>query len=60
MVIIVRLDLDQYDLNKITEFVNTGVLTAQEATESRTYKSLSEYEQLMTFRSWLKSYRKAG
>ena len=60
MVIIVRLDLDQYTLDQIRAFVIDGVLTPQEATESRAYLSLSEYDQLMTFRSWIKNYRKAG
>lgn len=59
MVVIVRLDLNQYHISQLEAFVMDGVITAQEATESKAYKAMSEYDQLMWFRKWNKLYKAA-
>lgn len=50
MVIIVRIDLDRYDLSQIEAFVRDGIITLPEARESRAVQSLGDLEGLMWVR----------
>lgn len=52
MVIIVRIDLDKYDLGKLRDLVRDRVVTIPEAREAKSFKALDEYAQLMTVRAW--------
>lgn len=54
MVVICRIDLDKFDLDRLTAFVREGIVTIAEASESRAFKALTEYEQLMRVRMWQK------
>lgn len=50
MIVIVRLDLDRYDVDVIERLVADGVITVGEAVQSKAAESMSEYEQLMWIR----------
>lgn len=52
MVIIVRLDLDRYELNKLTDLIRDGVVQIHEACESKSFKALDDLRQLMQVRAW--------
>lgn len=52
MVIVVRIDLDRYDLGKLQDLIRDRVVTIPEAREARAFKALSDYAQLMTIRHW--------
>lgn len=58
MVIVVRLDLDRYDLKALSALIRDQVITISEASESRAFKELSEYDQLMMVRDWQKTLKK--
>lgn len=52
MVVIVRLDLDKYDLGKLNDLIRDQIITMSEATESRAFKGLNEYQQYLQIRFW--------
>jgi hypothetical protein len=60
MIVIIRLDLDRYDIDKINQYVCQGILSVSEASESRAFKSKSEYDQLMYVRHWQEAMKIAG
>jgi hypothetical protein len=60
MIVIVRLDLDRYDIDKINQLVVTGILSVSEAAESRAFKNKDSYTQLMYVRHWQESMKQAG
>lgn len=51
MIVIIRLDLDKYDLKTIERLTKDGVITMGEATESRVVQEMSEFERLMWVRA---------
>lgn len=51
MVVIIRLDLDRYDVKTIERLTKDGVITIGEATEARVIKKMSEFERLMWVRA---------
>lgn len=60
MVVIVRLELDRYTLQQLTDLVLDGVVTINECIEGAvSIKALSEYDQLMWVRA-IQAKRKAG
>ena len=50
MIVVVRLDLDKYDLRTIEKLVTNGVITMGEATESKQVKRMNDLEKLMWIR----------
>lgn len=50
MIVVVRLDLDKYDLRTIEKLVINGVITMGEATESKSVKKMNDLEKLMWIR----------
>ena len=50
MIVIVRLDLDLYDLTTIERLVQNGVISMGEATESRVVCAMDELKKLMWIR----------
>jgi hypothetical protein len=50
MVIIVRIDLDRYDLPQIEAFVRDGIITLSEARESQAVRSLGDLKELLWVR----------
>ena len=60
MIVIVRLDLDRYDIDKINQLVVQSVLSVSEAAESRAFKQMSDYKQLMFVRHWQEVMKSAG
>lgn len=60
MVVIVRLELDRYTIQQLTDLVLDGVVTINECIEGAiAVKSMSEYDQLMWVRN-IQAKRKAG
>lgn len=47
MIVIVRLDLDRYDLLMIARLYRDGLITMSEVTESKAYREMSELHRLM-------------
>ncbi len=52
MVIVVRIDLDKYEIDQLTDLVRDQVVTISEARESGCFKALTDYDQLMQVREW--------
>lgn len=50
-IVIVRLDLDRYDLEGLSTLVCDGVITIPDAREARAVRELPEYEELMWVRN---------
>ncbi len=50
MIVVVRLDLDKYDLRTIEKLVTNGVITMGEATESKSVRKMNDLEKLMWIR----------
>ncbi len=50
MVIVVRIDLDRYELEMIERLVVDGVVTIQEARQSRAVKALGDWKEVMWVR----------
>jgi len=47
MIVVIRLDLDRYDILTIAKLVRSEVITMTEAREAKSYKSMSEIYRLM-------------
>jgi hypothetical protein len=58
-VIIVRLDLDRYDLQMIERLVIDGVLSLSEARDSKAVKGLGDWQEVLWVREMQKSMRAA-
>ena len=54
-VIIVRLDLDRYDLQMIERLVIDGVLSLSEARDSKAVKKLGDWQEVLWVREMQKS-----
>lgn len=50
MIVIVRLDLDKYELKTIERLVQNSVITMGEATESREVKKMNDLDKLVWVR----------
>lgn len=46
MVIVVRIDLDKYDIDHLARLYVNGVVTMGEISESKAYKEMNELDQL--------------
>jgi len=55
MVVIVRLDLDKYDIRTIERLVQNNVISMGEATEAKVIGDLSEIQRLM----WIRKNQRA-
>ena len=60
MIVIIKLDLDRYDIDKINQYVCQGILSVSEAAESRAFKQMSDNKQLMFVRHWQEVMKQAG
>lgn len=59
MVVIVRIDLDKYDLEQIEHFVVYGIVTLSEAREgAKVVRDMSEYDQVLWVRKMQDAKRK--
>ena len=53
MIIVVRIDLDKYDLGELTNLIRDQVITIDEACTSHAFKTeLNEYQQYLQIRAW--------
>ncbi len=52
MVVIVRIDLDILTLEKVGELVKAKLIMITDASESKAFRDLSAYQQLLTVRDW--------
>lgn len=50
MIVIVRLDLDKYEMSTIERLVQNGVISMGEATEARVIRELDDVKRLMWVR----------
>ena len=54
MIVIVRLDLDRYDVRSIEKLYEGGVITLGEATESKVVKRMNDLDKLV----WIRKVQK--
>lgn len=55
MVIVIRIDLDKYDMDELDRLVVDGIVSISEASEAMCFKALGEYDQVLKVREWQKA-----
>lgn len=51
-VVVVRLDLDRFDLHRLGELIRDDIIGVSDASETKVFKGLSEYQKLVQVRCW--------